>query len=186
VIVLDEDGSVRSLTDQASLWLGQIPRDRDTGLELPAVVHAVARRALDLDAAHPHPEPYASVRLRSGSWLTIHGSVLHSAGDDKRTVAVTLGPAAVTEMEPLRLALHGLTPREREVAQLLTRGATNDEIARSLWISRHTVKDHVKAMDTKLDVRTRAELAAKLFHDHIAPRLDSTRIREFVSGGPPG
>ena len=186
VIVLDDDGSVRSLTDQATLWLGQIPRDRDTGLELPAVVQAVARRVLDLDVAHPHPEPYASVRLRSGSWLTIHGSILHSAGDDKRTVAVTLAPAAVTEMEPLRLALHGLTPREREVARLLTRGATNDEIARSLWISRHTVKDHVKAIYTKLDVRTRAELAAKLFHDHIAPQLDSKRIREFASGDPPG
>jgi DNA-binding CsgD family transcriptional regulator len=181
VVVLDEHGSVRSLTEQASLWLEQIPRDRGTGLELPAVMHAVARRALDTDAAHP----YASVRLRSGSWLTIHGSTLQSTADDKRTVAVTLAPAAVAEMEPLRLALHGLTPREREVAQLLTRGATNDEIARALWISRHTVKDHVKAIYTKLEVRTRAELAAKLFHDHVAPQLDGTRIREFPSGDPP-
>ena len=62
---------MRSRTDQASLWLEQVPRDRDTGLELPAVVHAVARRALDLAAVHPNAEPYASVRLRSGSWLTI-------------------------------------------------------------------------------------------------------------------
>jgi DNA-binding CsgD family transcriptional regulator len=182
VVVLDEHGSVRSLTDQASLWLEQIPRDRGTGLELPAVVHAVARRALDRDAADPYPEPYASVRLRSGSWLTIHGSILQSTGDDERRVAVTLAPAAVAEMEPLRLALHGLTPREREIAQLLTRGATNDQIARALWISRHTVKDHVKAIYTKLAVRTRAELAAKLFHDHLAPQLDSKQIREFAGG----
>jgi DNA-binding CsgD family transcriptional regulator len=186
VIVLDEDGSVGSLTDQASLWLEQVPRDRDTGLELPAVVHAVARRALDLDAADPNAEPYASVRLRSGAWLTIHGSSLQSTGADKRKVAVTLALAAAADMEPLRLALHGLTPREREVAQLLTRGATNDQIARALWISRHTVKDHVKAIYTKLHVTTRAELAAKLFHDHIAPQLDTKRIREFASGDPPG
>jgi DNA-binding CsgD family transcriptional regulator len=185
VVVLDEHGSVRSLTDQASLWLEQIPRDRRTGLELPAVVHAVARRALDLDAADPNAEPYANVRLRSGSWLTIHGSILQNTEDDKRTVAVTLAPATVAEMEPLRLALHGLTPREREVAQLLTRGATNDQIARALWISRHTVKDHVKAIYTKLDVKTRAELSAKLFHDHVAPRLDSNRTRAFAEGDPP-
>jgi DNA-binding CsgD family transcriptional regulator len=182
VVVLDEHGSVRSLSDQASLWLEQIPCDRGTGLELPAVVHAVARRALEADAAHP----YASVRLRSGSWLTIHGSLLQSPGDDERNVAVTLTPAAVAEFEPLRLALHGLTPRERDVAQLLTRGATNDQIARALWISRHTVKDHVKAIYTKIDVRNRAELAAKLFHDHVAPQLDSTRIREFGDRNPSG
>jgi DNA-binding NarL/FixJ family response regulator len=99
-------------------------------------------------------------------------------------VAVTLSLAAVAEMERLRLALHGLTPREREVAQLLTRGATNDQIAHAPWISRHTVKDHVKAIYTELGVTTRAELAARLFGDHIARQLDAKRIREFASDSP--
>jgi hypothetical protein len=35
VVVLGRDGSVRSLTDQASFWLEQFPPDRGTGLELP-------------------------------------------------------------------------------------------------------------------------------------------------------
>ena len=78
--------------------------------------------------------------------------------------------------------MHGLTPREREVAGLLTRGASNQEIAQTL-ISRHTVKDHVKAVYAKLKVASRAELSARLFHDHIAPRLDSHTTREF---GPVG
>jgi len=82
-----------------------------------------------------------------------------------------------------RLALHGLTPREREVAGLLTRGATNEEIAQTLWISRHTVKDHIKAVYAKLKVAGRAELSAKLFHEHIAPRLDRKTIREFGPAG---
>jgi DNA-binding CsgD family transcriptional regulator len=43
-----------------------------------------------------------------------------------------------------------LTTRERGVAQLLTRGAGTDEEARVLWISRHTVRDHVKAIYAKL------------------------------------
>jgi DNA-binding CsgD family transcriptional regulator len=108
---------------------------------------------------------------------------LRASRPGQEAVAVTLAPADAGELESLRLALHGLTPREREVAQLLTRGATNDEIAQQLWISRHTVKDHAKAVYAKLKVAGRAELSAKLFHEHIAPRLDSQRVREFGPAG---
>jgi DNA-binding CsgD family transcriptional regulator len=186
VIVLGEDGSVRSLTEQARFWLEQIPSDRGTGLDLPAVVHAVARRAFAAGPCGPNPNCYASVRLSSGGWLTIHAATLATAGLDRRTVAVTLAPAAVAELEPLRLALYGLSRREREVAQMLTRAATNDEIARALWISRHTVKDHVKAIYAKLGVASRAELSAKLFHEHIASRLDGHRVSRFNNAEPTG
>jgi DNA-binding CsgD family transcriptional regulator len=105
--------------------------------------------------------------------------VLQTNPPGATTVAVTLAPTTVRELEPLQLALHDLTAREREVAQLLTRGATNNDIARALWISRHTVKDHVKAVYAKLGVVSRAELSAKLFHEQIAPNLDGDRIRDF-------
>jgi DNA-binding NarL/FixJ family response regulator len=180
VIVLDPDGSVRSLTDQASFWLEQFPSDRGTGLELPAVVHAVARRALTPAGSESESRPHASVQLTSGQWITVHAATLHSDKPSHATVAVTIAPAAVAELEPLRLALHGLTAREREVAQLLTRGATNEQIAQTLWISHHTVKDHVKAVYGKLQVASRAELSAKLFHEHVTPSLDGSRIREFM------
>jgi len=113
----------------------------------------------------------------------VHAAALYRDDPDPAMVAVTLAPAAAAELEPLRLALHGLTPREREVAGLLTRGAGTEEIAQTLWISRHTVKDHVKAVYAKLKVAGRAELSAKLFQEHIAPRLDSKSIREFGPAG---
>jgi DNA-binding NarL/FixJ family response regulator len=50
-----------------------------------------------------------------------------------------------------------LSSREREVLALIARGATNREIAASLFLSPHTVKDHTSALYRKLGVRNRAE-----------------------------
>jgi two-component system response regulator DesR len=51
----------------------------------------------------------------------------------------------------------GLSPREREVLELIATGATNGEIAAQLFLSPHTVKEHTSALYRKLGVRNRAE-----------------------------
>jgi DNA-binding NarL/FixJ family response regulator len=53
-----------------------------------------------------------------------------------------------------------LTAREREVARLVASGATNREIAQTLFLSPKTVERHVSNALRKLGVRNRAELAA--------------------------
>jgi non-specific serine/threonine protein kinase len=52
-----------------------------------------------------------------------------------------------------------LSPREREIAQLIARGASNPDIAGTLMMSVKTVETHVRHVFSKLDVRTRAEVA---------------------------
>jgi len=54
-----------------------------------------------------------------------------------------------------------LTPTETEVVRLASQGLTNPEIAEKLFISRSTVKTHLGHVFTKLDVSTRAMLAAE-------------------------
>jgi DNA-binding NarL/FixJ family response regulator len=51
----------------------------------------------------------------------------------------------------------GLTDRERAVLRLIASGATNPEIAETLHLSRHTVKDHSSALYRKLNVRNRMQ-----------------------------
>jgi two-component system, NarL family, response regulator LiaR len=60
-----------------------------------------------------------------------------------------------------------LTPREREVMNLLVQGLTNTEIADRLVVSLSTVKTHVSSIISKLGASTRTEAAAIAVRDHL-------------------
>jgi len=66
------------------------------------------------------------------------------------------------EQERLRAELTALTPREEEILKLLATGESNQEIAKRLFISEQTVKNHVASIFRKLHVndRTKAALLA--------------------------
>ncbi|WP_041738909.1 response regulator transcription factor [Calothrix sp. PCC 6303] len=55
--------------------------------------------------------------------------------------------------------LEQLTPREKEVLQLIASGASNREIAESLFIAERTVKNHVTNILTRLNLRDRTQAA---------------------------
>lgn len=55
-----------------------------------------------------------------------------------------------------------LTKRELEVVDLICHGYTNGDIAKMLFISEHTVKDHTKNIYRKMNVHSRFELAARV------------------------
>src|SRR4029079_17877798 len=57
-------------------------------------------------------------------------------------------------------ALGGLTPREREVAELVAHGHANRAIARELGIGERTVEGYVASALAKLDFTSRTQLAA--------------------------
>ena len=54
-----------------------------------------------------------------------------------------------------------LTSRELEVLELLARGLDNAEIARTLFLSQHTVKNHVSSILIKLQVQNRIQAAVR-------------------------
>ncbi len=166
LVVLQDDGSVESMSDDAVHWLAELP---DEGLELPSVVYEVARRARSLaETGRPGLPARARVQVPSQHWLVLHGARLHPVASRRPTTAVVVEQAHRAELVPLIVAAHELTPREREITEMLVRGLSTAEIAATLWLSPYTVRDHVKAVFGKLGVRSRPELTAMLFHEHYA------------------
>ena len=77
------------------------------------------------------------------------------AAENAHVAATTLSASP----SPTSSSLDQLTPREREVLQLVARGQTNQEIGRDLTVSVSTVKTHVEHIIAKLGVSDRTQAA---------------------------
>jgi DNA-binding NarL/FixJ family response regulator len=110
-----------------------------------------------------------SVAARDGE---LDGVVLASAGGAELAAAlsqVVAGHAVFPAgwMRQIRQSadtspLGQLSPRQREVLHLLSLGMDNDQIATRLYISRNTVKFHVRTIYRRLGVHNRVEAARVL------------------------
>ena len=68
-------------------------------------------------------------------------------------------PGKIAERFAARRQRADLSKREMEVLQLLTKGRSNKEISATLFIAEDTVKAHLKALFSKLNVKDRTEAA---------------------------
>ena len=73
------------------------------------------------------------------------------------------GIAVVFTDEEEEMPEEPMTPRERQVLQLLGEGMSNRSIADHLSISEHTVKFHLAAIYGKLGATTRAQAVRRAF-----------------------
>jgi DNA-binding NarL/FixJ family response regulator len=171
LVVLAADDTI-ALTDAAAdRWLAELGSGGPAAV-LPQAVRAVAaaaRRSNDPGGSEP---ALARVRVRcpSGLWLLVRGSLL-GAGPDA-PAAVLIEPARGHDLAPLLAAAHGLTERERAVAELVARGLPTSAIAEHLHLSAWTVQDHLKSIFERVGVGSRGELVARLFFEPGRPRLN--------------
>ncbi|MEI8041411.1 MAG: response regulator transcription factor [Verrucomicrobiota bacterium] len=92
-----------------------------------------------------------------------HGGAPMTSEIARKVLAVFQEPA------PAMPCSEGLTPREREILELLLRGLSNKEIAARLFISVPTVKVHLRHVYEKLHVRCRTDVLIK-FRDAEAAK----------------
>jgi DNA-binding CsgD family transcriptional regulator len=177
--IYDESGALSSLDDLAQRWLGELtsaPWHEPATHPLMAPVWSLLGRARSVAEGRDRGPATVRIKTATGRWLILQASCLRTPSGGSGQIAVVIGPATSAQIAPLTIEAYGLTPREKQVTHAVARGLTNPDIAAEIYISVHTVRDHLKAVFAKMDVTSRGELVAKIFTVHYAPALDGTHV----------
>lgn len=168
VLVLDADLAVRASTSGARAWLAELAPSTLPFAEMAAhaVVFNVASRVVGrafADGMHRGYDATGPARARvqstTGAWAVVEADALDPF---ESTVAVTIRPAAGEDVLDLRLLAYDLSARERELVALVLAGSDTRAVSERMFISPHTVQDHLKSVFGKVGVHTRKELVATL------------------------
>jgi len=99
-----------------------------------------------------------SRRRRRGFGLTWWGEAWVTALEERAREELSL--AGARPRRPQISGLEALTASERRVAELAAGGATNREVAQSLFVTVKTVEVHLSHVYRKLDIGSRRQLSA--------------------------
>jgi DNA-binding CsgD family transcriptional regulator len=185
VLVLDHRWRVVEHTPATRRYLedlGELGPDWQEGGDLPVAVwmvmgalHKALRPESDRDAV---TVPCLSVKARSGRWLTLQGALTEARPGNPCRRMIVIEPTGPRQIAWLKTTAYGLSPREREIVDLVLRGASRKQMAATLYISEYTVQDHLSNIFDKVGVRGREALIKRLFFDNLYPTLIPPELRQ--------
>ncbi len=152
VLLVHTSGAIEAAHGRAERLLRELAEERAPLQELRDWARLQRRRR---GATRPAESLLLELRARE-----LLARYVHGRPGTLDAIALRASP------RPARRALRdlGLTPRQADVLQLLSQGATNAEIALALTVSEHTVRHHLEEIYRRLGVHSRlaaASLAAR-------------------------
>ena len=160
-LVATAAGTIANATPAAGTWLARLGPSPQSGYSL---LYALLARLTADTRRDPGGPSSASLitRTTDGYWAELHAAPLTGTGRPGRRVAVTIGLALPARIRAVLTRAHALSDREAQVARLVLEGRQVADIAAALYISPHTVRDHLKAVYRKTRSHTRHQLATRL------------------------
>jgi len=162
VLVLSPDLVVRAQTPQTQEYLRLlVPPDEDRS-PVPAGAYNVAAQLLANESGVDTAPPWARVYLSGGRWLTLRAARLGDVGaPHQREFAISIEETAPTDRAALFAKAYGLSAREGELLSHLAAGIDTHELAHRMFLSQHTVQDHVKSIFAKTGLNSRPALLSR-------------------------
>ncbi|HET7705439.1 MAG TPA: helix-turn-helix transcriptional regulator [Thermoanaerobaculia bacterium] len=102
-----------------------------------------------------------TIAFPSGNRFDVDASRRSEKGSD-RLLVLLIEPHRQRAVDEEAFRAWDLTPRERQVVQMMVDGASSAEICKALGLAGNTLKTHVKSALMKTGTRTRAELVARI------------------------
>ncbi|MEZ0228876.1 MAG: helix-turn-helix transcriptional regulator [Planctomycetota bacterium] len=149
MVVFTESGEIVRIDDSARVLLDDLLVDGLPTDLLVSSVRALKERSLE-----------RTIRLAAGGWVRITFARSSEGGGDVVAHVRRMTPGS--EIFDAEADRAGLTVREREVAQLASKGAGTREIAHALGTSPATVKHQLSSVYRKTRTTSRTELTALL------------------------
>jgi DNA-binding CsgD family transcriptional regulator len=164
VLLLSPTLDVQAQTPQTQRYLRLlVPPDSAAQPPVPAGAYNVGAQLLASEAGVDGSPPRARVHLGGGQWLTLRAARMDAAPPvPDRAVAVSIEAAASAERVSLFARACGLSSRETELLGHVVAGASTRDVARLMFVSEHTVQDHLKSIFTKTGTHTRRALLARV------------------------
>ena len=156
VLMLSETLDVLAQTPETADYLRILVPPGAGHDPVPAGAYNVAAQLLAVEAGIDTNRPWARVHLAKGRWLTLRAARL--AGG----IAVTIEDSSPSERAALFARAHGMSSRESELLDHLVRGRDTEDLARLMFLSRHTVQDHLKSIFAKTSAHSRRALLARV------------------------
>jgi DNA-binding CsgD family transcriptional regulator len=155
VLLLSPDLDVIGQTPQTHEYLQTLIPPEHGRTPVPASAYNVAAQLLAVESGVDDHQPRARVHLSAGLWLTLRAA--HIGAD----IAVTIEESTHAERLDLFTRACALSTRESELLTHLGSGADTREIAARMFLSEHTVQDHLKSVFAKTQTRSRKGLLAR-------------------------
>jgi DNA-binding CsgD family transcriptional regulator len=162
VLLLSPGLEVLAQTPETQEYLRVLVPPTGGAAPIPAGAYNVAAQLLAVEAGVDSNPPSARVHLADGLWVTLRAARIGEArASRERDIAVTIEATSPTERVALFARAFGFSTRETELVGHLLTGSDTRELGQRMFLSEHTVQDHLKSIFAKTAAHSRRALLSR-------------------------